>query len=147
MPNIAGVLKEEIRRLARKEIKAQVSRTQKTVVQHRREIAQLKRALRMQERRVSMLQTVDRTKPGAIPVPIVSRAAIEGVRFSIRSVKAQRRRLRLSAADFGKLIGVTGQTVYNWEQGRARPRRSQLAALAALRRMGRRQAVGRLAVG
>ena len=36
---------------------------------------------------------------------------MESVRFSARSVKAQRSRLGLSAADYGKLVGVSGLTM------------------------------------
>ena len=45
MPNIAAVLKEEIRRLAKKEIKAQVGTTKQAVVKYRSEIAKLKQGL------------------------------------------------------------------------------------------------------
>ena len=52
MPNIAGVLKEEIRRLAKKEIKAQVGKTQRAAVQYRRDIAKLKRLVGQQEKEI-----------------------------------------------------------------------------------------------
>ena len=39
MPNIATVLKEEIRRLAKREIKASTSSTKGAVAQYRRDIA------------------------------------------------------------------------------------------------------------
>jgi transcriptional regulator with XRE-family HTH domain len=59
-------------------------------------------------------------------------------------VRAQRKRLKLSAEDFGKLLGVSAQTVYFWEQGRTRPRKAQFAALVAARSLGRREALARL---
>ena len=43
MPNLASVMKDEIRRLARKEIQDQTGTTKKMAAQHRRDIAQLKR--------------------------------------------------------------------------------------------------------
>jgi hypothetical protein len=49
MSNIAGVLKEEIRRLAKKEIKAQVGTTKQAVARYRSDIAMLKRQLGQQE--------------------------------------------------------------------------------------------------
>jgi DNA-binding transcriptional regulator YiaG len=58
-------------------------------------------------------------------------------------VIAQRKRLALSAADFGKLIGVSGHTVYKWEHG-TRPRKAQLAAFAAVRKFGKTEANARL---
>ena len=53
---------------------------------------------------------------------------------------SQRRRLGLSAAECGLLIGASAQSIYNWEEGKARPRAQHLAAIFALRNLGRRQA-------
>jgi len=39
---------------------------------------------------------------------------------------------------------TSGQSIYNWERATATPRSSQLDALAALRRMGKREALARL---
>jgi len=52
---------------------------------------------------------------------------------------SQRRRLGLSAAECGLLIGASAQTIYNWEEGKARPRAQHLPAIYALRNLGRRQ--------
>jgi DNA-binding transcriptional regulator YiaG len=77
--------------------------------------------------------------------PSVEEVPLENARFSGRSVKAQRTRLGLSAADYGKLVGVSGLTVYNWEHGKSRPRQAQLAALVAVRGIGKREALAKLA--
>ncbi len=50
----------------------------------------------------------------------------------------------LSAADYATLVGVGAQTIYNWEQGKSKPRVQQLAALLAVRSLGKREAVKRL---
>ena len=71
---------------------------------------------------------------------------LEGVRFSARSVKAQRARLKLSAKDYGKLVGVSGLTIYSWESGKTRPRQKQLAGLVAVRGLGKREALKKLEV-
>ncbi len=139
MPNIAAVLKDEIRRLAKKEIKAQVGTTKKAVVQYRGEIAKLKRLLGQQEREIKLLKRQRQQGQPQAEEPQ------EAVRFSARSVKAQRSRLGLSAADYGKLVGVSGLTIYNWEHEKARPRKAQLAALVAVRGIGKREALIKLA--
>ena len=72
--------------------------------------------------------------------------ATEGVRFSARSVKSQRERLGFSAADYAKLVGVSPLTIYNWEQGKSRPQKAQLASLAAVRGIGKREALAKLEV-
>jgi DNA-binding transcriptional regulator YiaG len=141
MPNIAGVLKQEICRLAKKEVKAQVGKTQKATAQYRRDIAMLKRLLSQQEKELRLLKR--RMEPQGQPQ--ADQGELEGVRFSARSVKAQRQRLGLSAADYGKLVGVSGLTIYNWEHDKARPRKAQLAALVAVRGLGKREALTRLA--
>ena len=138
MPNIAAVLKEEICRLAKKEVKAQVGKTQKASAQYRRDIANLKRQLGRQEREIRLLKK----QQGQTPK---EEEPAESLRFSARSVKAQRSRLGLSAADYGKLVGVSGLTIYNWEHGKSKPRKAQLAALVAVRGIGKREAMMKLA--
>ena len=137
MPDVVSVLKAEIVRLAKKESKAQVAQAQKAVAEYRREVAQLKRQLAQQEQEIRRLK-----KQGG---QAKEEDALAGVRFSARSVRAQRQRLGLSAADYGKLVGVSGLTVYTWEQGKARPRKAQLAALVAVRGISKRDALARLA--
>ena len=94
MPNIATALKDEIRRLARKEIRVMVGNTKKAVSQYRRDIADLKRQLNRQEKRVESLKR-KLLEQGVEPE--MAEAAESAARFSPRSVKAQRRRLGLSA--------------------------------------------------
>ncbi|MBN1910876.1 MAG: helix-turn-helix domain-containing protein [Pirellulales bacterium] len=140
MPNIAAVLKEEIRRLAKKEVKAEMSAVKQALAKSRGEMANLKQALGQQEREIKRL-TKQLQKQGEAPA---EEGPLDGVRFSTRSVKAQRKRLGLSAADYGKLVGVSGLTVYNWEKGASRPRKAQLEALVAIRGIGKREAAKRL---
>ena len=144
MPNLAAALKEEISRLARKEIRAATVSTKSLVTQHRRDIAKLKRSLAAQEKKIAFLEAQERRR---ISKPRPADVELEpGVRFSARSVQAQRTRLGLSAESFGRLAGVSTQTIYHWEQGKSRPRQAQLAALVAIRKLGRREAAERLEV-
>lgn len=55
-----------------------------------------------------------------------------------------RKRLGLSAEDFGLLVGATGQSVYSWERGKSKPRPQNLVAIAALRGIGKREVAARL---
>jgi DNA-binding transcriptional regulator YiaG len=43
------------------------------------------------------------------------------------------------------LVGTTGQSVYAWESGKAKPRPEALAAIAALRGIGKLEAEAKLA--
>jgi DNA-binding transcriptional regulator YiaG len=141
MPNIAAVLKEEIRRLAKKEVKAYTSTTKQAVSQYRRDIAELKRLVREQRKQLARVAFGSQNRDSSPS----EEDPLEAVRYSSRSVRAQRQRLGLSAADYGRLVGVSGLTIYNWEHDKARPRKAQLAALVAVRGIGKRDAIQRLA--
>lgn len=141
MANLASALKDEIRRLARKEVRAVTGSTKQAVAQYRRDIANLKRQLRDQEKKIALLQGRGQVRSDQSQAPV---AAGENLRFSPRSVKAQRTRLGLSAADYAKLVGVTQLTIYNWEKGKTRPRQEQFAMLVSLRGIGKREAMRRL---
>ena len=65
--------------------------------------------------------------------------------FSGEALKAHRERLGLSADNYGKLLGASGLLIYNWEQGKTRPRKSSVDAWTAIRRLGKREAAQRLA--
>src|SRR5450432_566368 len=141
MTTLAIALKDEIRRLARKEIKAQTSRTARAVTQYRREIARLKRQQHEHEKKIAFLEAQTRKtlqSPAAV-------AELNGdARFSARSVKAQRQRTGLSAAAYAKLVGVSPLTIYNWEHSKTHPGKEQFAALVALRGLGKREAQAKL---
>ena len=137
MSNLATTLKEEISRVARKEVRRETLTLKKASAAYRSEIAALKRRVLELERQLRLLgKRTERSAPTAANEDSVS----QGVRFSARSMASQRRRLGLSAADCGLLIGASAQSVYNWEEGRARPRAQHLPAIFALRSLGRREA-------
>ena len=53
----------------------------------------------------------------------------------------------MSAKDYGKLMGVSGLTIYNWEAGKSKPRRSQLPKIVSVRGIGKKEAMQRLGMG
>ena len=140
MPNLASVLKDEIRRLARKEVRENTAATQRVATRARRDIADLKRQIQELSRKLSHFEKQDKRRGGKP----VTESAGEQVRFSPRWVKAHREKLGLSAADYGKLVGVSQLTIYNWEKGVSKPRAAALASLATIRGIGKREALKRL---
>jgi DNA-binding transcriptional regulator YiaG len=137
MSNVASVLKYEIARVARKEIRRDTSTLKKSSTTHRSEIAALKRRVLELERHIRRLRGA---RESAKPMAANEDSVSPGTRFSAKSMAAQRRRLGLSAAECGLLIGASSQSIYNWEEGNARPRAQHLPAIFALRNLGRRQA-------
>jgi DNA-binding transcriptional regulator YiaG len=137
-----SALKQEITRLARKEARSQTQVLKKMSAQYRRDIAALKR-------QVAKLQGQTDVMAKAVlkPVPQPPAAAADKVRFSAKGLASQRKRLDLSAADYAKLVGVSSLSIYKWESGKVRPRQSQVAALAAVRGMSKKEVLARLAQG
>jgi DNA-binding XRE family transcriptional regulator len=142
MPNIASLLKSEIARVARKEIRGETQPLKKAVSAYRSEIAALKRRAQALERQLRHLG-----KRGAKAAPA---AAADGddesqlFRFSAKGLASHRKRLGLSAHDCGLLVGASGQSIYKWEDGKARPRAKNLPGIAALRTMGKKEATAQL---
>ncbi len=141
MPNIASVLREEFSRLSRKEARRQLDAIKRASTQYRRHIAALKRQVHVLERQMSVL--AKSVFDGRRAAPAEGDGATR-VRFVAKGLRSQRERLGLSAAEYAKLVGVSAQSIYNWERGTARPRAEQIAQLAQLRGMGKRQARARL---
>ena len=140
MPNIASLLKTEISRVARKEVRAETLALKKAASTHRSEIAALKRRTQALEQRLRRLDKGS-AKISATEAP---KGIEEARRFSAKGLASQRRRLGLSAAGCGLLVGASSQSIYNWEEGKVRPRTQHLHAIAALRSMGKREAAARL---
>ncbi|WP_354346789.1 helix-turn-helix domain-containing protein [Variovorax boronicumulans] len=143
MPNIASILKAEISRVARKEVRAEIETLKKASAAHRASIAELRRQVNALEKELH------RAGKGATRPATVSDSANEAAegtkrRFSASRLAAHRAKLGVSAASYGQLVGVSGQTIYHWEQGKARPRAAQLESLAAVRELAAREATERL---
>jgi DNA-binding transcriptional regulator YiaG len=140
MPNIGVVLKAEIARVARKEVRAQTTALKKSSAQYRGTIAALRRQVAGLEARLRKLGK-QATKPAAAPGTAQDAPKR---RFSPERLAAHRAKLGLSAADYGRLVGVSALSIYKWEQRKVRPRVAQLEALASVRSIGLREAARRL---
>lgn len=140
MSNIASVLKEEIARLVRRQLRGETESLKKASSRYRSEIATLKRRIEALEKQISLLERAVPKKAA----PAVDQESETKLRFKPQGVRAQRARLGLSAAAMGALVGVSAQTIYNWEAGTSRPRAEQLAMIAAVRKMGKREVKARL---
>jgi DNA-binding transcriptional regulator YiaG len=139
MSNIGALLKSEISRLARREIRQQVTPLRKAATTQRRDIASLKRTVEVLERRIKAL-----TKAATAPNSDRTTNDAPPTRFVAKGLASLRKRLGLSAADLARLLGVSMQSVYNWEHKKASPRKEQVVAIAALRSIGKREAQQRL---
>ncbi len=135
MANIASVLKEEIIRLARKELRNETESIKKASAQYRSEIAALKR------RAVALEQQISRLQKGATKhVEVKSNPEkASKARFTAKGFRTLRQRLGLTAEVIAALLGVSAQTIYNWEAGNSSPREPQMVRIVMLRGMGKRE--------
>ncbi len=142
MPNIGSVLKSEISRVSRKELRSETAALRKSVSQYRSQIADLKRRLQALEQQVRRLGRGGRSAKAADDEVDVESGS--QLRFSAKGLAAQRKRLGLSAASVARLLGVSALSVYKWESGKTRPRAKQIEAIATLRGLGKREVARRL---
>ncbi len=139
MPNITSLMNQHIRSLARRELKGSIAETNKRSAEHRRSIAALKREVAALRREIATLM---KYAPKTSPAPKVD---LGNSRLRVDGLKAHRTRLGLSQDAYGRLVGVSGLTIYNWESKKTKPRRSQLPNIVSVRGIGKREAMERLA--
>ncbi len=111
MPNLAKILKEEISRLSRKEVRSVTASLAKrnatlrsTVAALRKEVFELKAE---QKRLTSALSKLTRNTGVELPK--------DEFRTTSRGVRTLRRKLRLTQAQFAALLGVSAYSVFLWE--------------------------------
>lgn len=142
MPNFASVFKQEVTRLAKKEARAATNSLKEQLAKSRKQVAELRTEVRALNKKVESLL---KHQSSASVIPFEEADEETSFRFSPKSVRAHRKRVGMSAEQYAKLLGVSMQTVYHWEQGKSRPRKSQMATLGAVRKLGKKEAARRLA--
>ena len=140
MPNFSATLKAEITRLAAKEVRRGTSALKSASARYRREIAWLKREIKQTMKHVNFL-----VSQHAGEAPATVREG-QQIRYSAKWLKKHRAKLDLTAQEYGKLAGVSGISIYLWENGKNKPRAKHLPVLAALRGLGKKEARIKLAL-
>jgi len=138
MPNIASILKTEISRVARKEVRAEIESLKKASALQRSSIAALRKQVSALEKELRSVAKGSTRRAAAVELNEVADQGPKR-RFSAGRLAAHRAKLGISAASYGKLVGVSGQTIYHWEQGKARPRAAQLGGLVRVRELSARE--------
>ena len=146
MANIMSALKSEISRLARKEAKLVVAPVKKASANYRSLIAGLRKQIVILQNEVAALK---RTAPKAEKALAATQEPQGRFWITGKGVRALRKRLGLTQAQFGKLAGVSVPTIVNWEKykGKVNPRKAATGKLQAIRDMGRKQAAEILGTG
>lgn len=134
------ILKAEIARISKREAKSATEAIGKSNTWLRKTVADMKK-------RLVLLEKENRSLVGAIKKFQLAQPdrmeQEEGkkVRFSSRGIRTLRKKLRLSQADFGKLLGTTPHAVYLWEKkaGALNLRDKTKAAILSVRAFGNRE--------
>ena len=135
--NLATTLKVEFTRIVRKEVRVEVSTLKKSMAVHRSAIAALKRQIvELQKQNKELAKSAGRMPAKQV---VAEEAPTNSLRFRPAGLASHRKRLGLSAQAMGRLLNVSGQTVTAWETSKTMPRRSQLPAIAKVRKMGKRE--------
>jgi len=115
MSNVVKILKAEIARISKREAKSATEGIGKSNTWLRKIVADLKRRVVLLEKENRRL--VGTMKKYQVESPQkLDQEEGKKARFSSRGIRSLRRKLRLSQADFGKLVGTTPHSVYLWEK-------------------------------
>lgn len=131
MPNLQQLLSEEIRRLARKEIRTEL-------VELKTQLTTMRKTIAEQNRRIKALEKI-------VPLPVKPQpsaevpAEVKPVRITAARIKKLRDKLGFSQGKFAALLGVNLNSVRYWESGKIEPREVQKRKIATIRDMGKRE--------
>ena len=138
MADFKQVFADEIRRLARKEIKVAMEPVLKALANQRQQLVELRRQLR----------DLENGKTAAVPAAKVEKIAADDKKVSRRitgrRIVAMRNKMGLSQTQFAELLGVSLSSIVNWEKDKRTPRASQKEQIAGLRLLGKREIAKRL---
>ena len=136
MGKVEGIIKSEIVRLAKREIRkisiplAQDVRSLKSVVsQIRKTVMAIERFATHQQKELSKTKTPLEATPEEIKIS----------RFSPRLIRSLRNRLGITQKELAILAGVTVGAIHQWESGMFKPKGAKKGVIVALRKLGRRE--------
>jgi DNA-binding transcriptional regulator YiaG len=145
MSNVVNVLKAEIARISKREAKSATHAIGKSNAWLRKTVADLKKRLVLLEKENKLL-IATMTKYQVTQPEKPDEEEGKKARFTSRGILALRKKLRLSQADFGKLLGTTPHAVYLWEKkiGALNLRDKTKAAILSIRALGAKEAKEKL---
>ncbi len=141
MANYQTSFRQEVRRIARKEIRSELKSTKQAVSRYRSEIAALKRKHKELERLIKALQSREEKKSQAASADVEQP---KRRRYSVGSLKSQRKKSGLSQANYAKLVGVSTATILSWERGKTKPDDKRFQKLVSLRGISKKEAQKRI---
>ncbi len=134
MAKLESILKSEIQRLAKREVRA-------VSIPLKREVRSLRLTLSKLSKTVSALERFAKeAAKEAKPKLQASPEEVAASRLTGPRIRSLRKRIGLSQRELGTLIGASLNAVALWESGKFRPRGEKKTALVALKKLGKREA-------
>ena len=135
MGKVEGIIKSEIVRLAKREVR-------KISVPLNRDVRALKSMVSQLRRSVSSIERISARQGseagiGRIPAE-VTQEELKVARFSPRLLRSLRSRLGITQKQLAVLAGVTVGAVHQWESGKFRPKNDKKMLFIGLRKLHRR---------
>lgn len=135
MGKIETTLKTEIVRLAKRELRASVGPLSRKVGELKQKIVRLSRIVANLDKAAT--RETQRRRVEGRPLT-ATEEEVKTSRITARVIRNLRKKLGITQEQLAVLLDVSPGAVAFWEQGRARPRGSNKAAIVALRKLGRR---------
>ncbi|WP_137917135.1 helix-turn-helix domain-containing protein [Hydrogenophaga sp. 2FB] len=150
MTNFATSLKQEISRVARKEMRNEMTALRKNAADQKAQISGLKKQLAaIQPQLRAMAKAIAKVTPAAEQVPEDEASSTRlkpgrKVVFTPERLQEARKRLGFTQAQMSTLLGVSSLTISKWETGQAAPRPKRTGLVLETLALGKRAALARL---
>ena len=135
MAKIESVIKTEIVRLARREMRAAFLPLKKEVRQMSIKLSGLSKGIASLNRLAKELH-LGEASPKLESTP----EEVKASRLTAGHILGLRRKIGISQRELGILTGTSPVTVLAWEKGKFKPKANKKAVLVALRKLGKREA-------
>ena len=136
MGKVETIIKSEIVRLARREMRKNALPLGREVRSLKSKVSQLRKTVLGLQRlaaRQGKEMGKEKVHLGAAP------EEVKASRFSPRLIRSLRKRLGVTQKELATLANVTVGAIYQWEKGIFDPRGEKKGILVALRKLGRRE--------
>lgn len=135
MGKIESVMREEIARLARREIRGSVEPLRKEVRRLRSTVSELRKTVADLDKDTSRIRRAEMEKLSSLKA---DEDEVKAARINGKWVKTLREKLNVSQSELASLLGISVSGVRTWEYDISKPRGQNRSALVALRKLGRR---------
>jgi len=134
MAKLESIIKSEITRLAKREVRSTFRPLRKEVWRMKLKLSNLIKNFTILDRLAKGIAKTKSTEPKLEATP----EEVKASRLTPERIAGLRKKLGISQRELGLLVGATTGAVLSWEKGKFKPRGDKKAALVALRKVRKR---------